>query len=89
MSEIKNEADTESRQEIEKLRLENSKLREESLKLTDELLSYTGLPGHLHRIDIKIKQLKSLLVRAADALENSPGETHFELVQELRKAASK
>jgi hypothetical protein len=73
--------------EIEKLREENSKLRDQWLEATDELLSYTGLPGHLHRIDVKIKQLKSLLVRAADALENDPSETHLQLVQELRKAA--
>jgi predicted nuclease with TOPRIM domain len=71
MSEIENEA-----QEIERLRLENSELRGECLKLTDELLSYTGLPGHLHRLDVKTKQLKSLLIRAADALENSPGGVH-------------
>ena len=74
-------------QEIEKLQLENSKLKEHCLELTDELLSYTGLPGHLHRIDVKIKQLKSLLVRAADALENGPCEPHLQLVRELRKAA--
>jgi hypothetical protein len=30
---------------------------------------------------------KSLLVRAADALENGPDGVHFQLVQELRKAA--
>jgi hypothetical protein len=46
-------------QEIEKLQSENSPLKEQCLELTDELLSYTGLPGHLHRIDVKIKQLKS------------------------------
>jgi hypothetical protein len=74
-------------QEIEKLQLENSQLKEQCLELTDELLSYTGLPGHLHKIDVKIEQLKSLLIRAADALENGPSETHFQLVQELRKAA--
>ena len=84
MSEIDNEA---AGQEIERLQLENSKLREEWLELSDELLSYTGLPGQMHRIDVKIKQLKSLLVRAADALENGPSETHFQLVQELRNAA--
>jgi hypothetical protein len=26
----------------------------------------------MHRIDVKIKQLKSLLIRAADALEKGP-----------------
>ncbi len=50
-------------------------------------MSYTGLPGQMHRIDVEIKQLKSLLIRAADALENEPSETHLQLVQELRKAA--
>jgi hypothetical protein len=87
MSESKNKTDIEARQEIEKLRLENSKLREDCLELADELLSYTGLPGQMHRIDVKIKQLKSLLVRAADALEKSPDGAHFQLVQELREAA--
>jgi hypothetical protein len=84
MSEIDNEK---ARQEMERLREENNQLREDRLELTDELLSYTGLPGHLHRIDVKIEQLKALLVRAADALEKSPSETHLQLVQELRKAA--
>jgi hypothetical protein len=69
MSEIQNEAHAKALQEIEKLRLENSKLREEWLELTDVQLSYTGLPGHLHRLDVKMKELKSLLIRAADALE--------------------
>jgi hypothetical protein len=65
--------------------LENSKLKEDWLELTDELLSYTGLPGQMHRIDVRMKQLKSLLVRAADALEKSPDGAHSQLVQELRK----
>lgn len=56
------------------------------LELRDELLRYPGLPGHLHRLDVKIKHLKSLLIRAADALENGSSETYFQLVQELRKA---
>jgi hypothetical protein len=51
------------------------------------MLSFTGLPGHLHRLDEKIKQLKSLLARAAGALEKGPSDTHLQLVQELRKAA--
>jgi hypothetical protein len=84
MSEIDNEG---ARQEIQKLQEENSRLREDRLELTDELLSYTGLPGHLHRIDVKIKELKSFLVCAADALENGPSQEHSQLVQELRKAA--
>jgi hypothetical protein len=84
MNEIDNEG---ARQEIERLREENSQLKQDRFELTDELLSYTGLPGHLHRIDVKMKQLKALLVRAADALENSSSETHLQLVEELRKAA--
>lgn len=57
------------------------------LELTDELLSYTGLPGHLNRIDVKIKHLKSLLIRAADALEKGPSDSDAQLIEELRKAA--
>ena len=87
MSEIKNDAYAKACQEIEKLRLENSKLREERLELTYELLSYTGLPGQMHKIDVKIKQLKSLLIRTADALENNADGAHSKLAQELRKAA--
>ena len=73
--------------EIEKLQSESSELREQCLELTDELLSYTALPGHLHRIDVEIKQLKSLLVRAAEALEKGPSDRDTQLVKELRKAA--
>ena len=69
MSDTRDEAFAKTCQEIERLQLENSKLREEWLELSDQMLSYTGLPGHLHRLDVKIKQLKSLLIRAADALE--------------------
>lgn len=87
MSEHQEEAYAKALEEIEKLRLENSKLKEQWLELMDEQLSYTGLPGRLHRIDVEIKQLKSLLIRAADALENGPSETHSQSVQELRKAA--
>jgi hypothetical protein len=87
MSENQEEEYATARHEIEKLRSENIKLRDQWLEATDELFSYTGLPGHLHRIDVKIKQLKSLLIRAADALENGPSETHLQSVQELRKAA--
>jgi hypothetical protein len=79
MSEIQNESNTEARQEIEKLRLENSQLME-------QMLVYTGLCGQMHRQHARIEQLKSLLIRAADALENDPFETHFQIVQELRKA---
>ena len=80
MSEIHDEACTEGRQEIERLRLENSELME-------EMLFYTGLAGQMHKMDVRIKQLKSLLNRAADALENGSSETHFQVIQELRQAA--
>jgi hypothetical protein len=86
MSENQEEAYTKACQEIERLQLENTKLKEEWLELSDQMLSFTGLPGHLHRLDVKIKELRSLLVRAADALENDPSETSLQLVQELRKA---
>ena len=81
MSEINDEAYKEVRQEIEKLRLENSELME-------EMLAYTGLCGQMHRQHARIEQLKSLLIRAADALGNGPFETHFQLVQELRKGGT-
>lgn len=80
MSESKNKADTEVLQEIERLREENS-------QLMDDMMVYTGLAGHLHRLDVKIKHLKSLLIRAADALEKGPSDTDIPLVEELRKAA--
>jgi hypothetical protein len=87
MSENQEEASAPACQEIEKLRSENTKLGEERLELIDELLRYTGLPGQMHKIDVEIKQLKSLLIRAADALENDPSGVHLQLGQELRKAA--
>ena len=87
MSENQDEAFAKACQEIERLQLENSKLKEEWLELSDQMLSFTGLPGHLHRLDEKIKQFKALLVRAADALEKSPSELDTRLVKELRKAA--
>jgi hypothetical protein len=34
-----------------------------------------------------MKEFKSLLIRAADALENDAGGEHSQLLQELRKAA--
>ena len=80
MSEIHDQAYPEVRQEIEKLQLENS-------KLIEEMLVYTGLCGQMHRQHARIEDLKSLLIRAADALENGPFETHSQLVQELRKAS--
>jgi hypothetical protein len=87
MSEIQDEAYAKACQEIERLQLENSKLREEWLELSDQMLSYTGLPGHLHRLDVTIKHLKSLLIRAADTLEKGPSAPGTQLVEELRKAA--
>jgi len=70
ISENQNEALEKAREEIEKLRLENSELME-------QMLAFTGLAGQMHRQHARIQQFKSLLVRAADALENSPSETHF------------
>jgi hypothetical protein len=80
MSASKNKPDPEALQEIERLREENS-------QLMDDMLVYTGLPGQVYRQQCKMEQLKTLLARAADALENDPGEEHSQLVQELRKAA--
>ena len=71
MSEINDEAYKEARQEIEKLRLENSELME-------GMLVYTGLAGQMRKMDARIKQLKSLLSRSTDALENGWSETHFQ-----------
>jgi hypothetical protein len=87
MSEIRDEAYAKACQEIEKLQLENAKLKEEWLELSDEMLSFTGLPGHLHRLDVKMKELKVLLIRAADALAKGPSDGDAQLVDELRKAA--
>jgi hypothetical protein len=80
MSESKNKADTEVLREVERLREENS-------QLMDDMLVFTGLPGQVHRQQAKMEQLKVLLVRAADALENNADEAQFQLVQELRTAA--
>ena len=87
MSENHEEAYAQARQEIDKLQQENTKLKEEWLELSDQMLSFTGPPEHLHRLDLKMKELKCLLIRDADALEEGPSETHLQLVQELRKAA--
>ena len=75
MSEIDDEACAKARQEIEKLQLENAKLKEEWLELSDEMVSFTGLPGHLHRLDLKMKELKALLLGATDALEKGHSES--------------
>jgi hypothetical protein len=62
-----NESDKEvASQEIERLRLENSKLREDWLELSDQMLFYIGLPGHLHRIGVKTKELKASLNVSTD-----------------------
>jgi hypothetical protein len=87
MSESQNEAYAKACHEIETLRSENSKLREQWLEASDALLSYTGLPGHLHRLDAKMKELKALLARAANGLEKASFDTDTQLVEELRKAA--
>lgn len=79
MSDIQGENYEKAREEIEKLRLENSELME-------QMLVYTGLAGQMHRQHARIKEFKSLLIRAADALESGPSETDIQLVQELRKA---
>ena len=80
MSETHDKADTEARQKIEELQEENEELK-------NAMLVYTGLVGHTHKMACRIKQLESLLVRAADALESGSSETHSQLIQELRKAA--
>ena len=87
MSEIQDEAYAKACQEIERLREENSKLTEQWLELMDAQLFYTGLPGQMHRLNVKIEQLKSLLVRVADVLEKVPSDTDTHLVQKLRKEA--
>ena len=86
MSEHQKDGSAPKRREIESLQEKNNHLRDEVLELRDELLRYTGLPGHLQQIEVKRKELKSLLVHADDALGNGPSE-HLQLVQELRKAA--
>jgi hypothetical protein len=80
MNETHDKADTEARQKIEKLQEENEELK-------DAMLIYTGLAGQMNKVHVRNRQLESLLVRAADALESGSSETHFQLIQELRKAA--
>jgi hypothetical protein len=80
MSENQEEPYAEARQEVEKLRLENSKLKK-------AMLFHAEVTGQMRKIDLKIKQLKSLLIRAADALEKRSSETNVQLIEELRKAA--
>jgi hypothetical protein len=87
MSENQKEEYATARQEIEKLRSENSKLREDWLEATDALMSYTRAAWTDAQDWCRDKQLKLLLVRAADALEKSPDGAHSQLVQELRRAA--
>jgi hypothetical protein len=64
MREDREEAYAIACEEIERLQSENAKLEEDWLELSDQMLSFTGLPGYLHRLDEKIKQLKALLIRA-------------------------
>jgi hypothetical protein len=47
---------------------------------------HTELTGQMQQQHVRIEQIKILLIRAADALDNRSRETHCELVQELRKA---
>jgi hypothetical protein len=77
MSEIENEA---ARQELEKLRLENTELKK-------SMLFHTEIFGQMRQTDVKIKQLKPLLIRAADALEKRSSQSDVQLIEELRKAA--
>jgi hypothetical protein len=77
VSGIENEA---ARQELEKLRLENSKLNE-------SMLFHAQVIGQMCQADVKIKQLESLLIRAADALEKAASGANFQLIEELRKPA--
>jgi hypothetical protein len=77
MSEIDNQA---TRERLEKLRLENSQLKK-------SMLFHAEVVGQMHQTDVKITQLKSLLIRAADALEKRSSETDLQLSDELRKAA--
>jgi hypothetical protein len=60
LSEIKNDAYAKACQEIEKLQLENNKFRKDWLEATDALMSYTGLPGQMQRIDVE--QSKAMIV---------------------------
>jgi hypothetical protein len=69
-----------ARRQLERLRLENTELKK-------SMLFHTEMIGQMHQTDVKITQLKSLLIRAADALETRPSETNFQLIEELRKAA--
>jgi hypothetical protein len=54
--------------------------------LRDSLRLYTELAGQMQQQQDRIEQIKILLIRAADALENNPSGMHSELVQELRNA---
>jgi hypothetical protein len=86
MSESNTTPDTDAGEESERLRLENRKLNEELLVLRDSLRFHNGLAGQMQQQQVRIEQIKILLIRAADALENNPSEMHSELVQELRNA---
>jgi hypothetical protein len=78
MSEIENEA---ARQELEKLRLENTELKK-------SMLFHTEIIGQMRQTDVKIEQLKPLLIRAADALEKRSSESDVQLIEALRRRRS-
>ena len=77
MSESRNEA---ARGQLEKLRLENTELKK-------SMLFHAEVTGQMHQIDLKMEQLKPLLIRAADALKKRSSETDVQLIEQLRKAA--
>jgi hypothetical protein len=51
------------------------------------MLFHAQVIGQMRQTDVKTKQLESLLIRAADALEERSSETDFQLIEELRKTA--
>jgi hypothetical protein len=77
MSESMNEG---AGERLEKLRLQNTELKK-------SMLFHAEVIGRMHQIDVKIEQLKPLLIRAADALEKRSSEKDVQLIEELRKAA--
>jgi hypothetical protein len=77
MSESMNEA---ARGQLEELWLQNSELKK-------SMLFHAEVIGQMRQIDVKIEQIKSLLIRAADVLEERPSGRNVQLIEELRKAA--
>jgi hypothetical protein len=51
------------------------------------MLFHAEVIGQMRQIDVKIEQIKSLLIRAADVLEERPSGRNVQLIEELRKAA--